>query len=158
MVEIRRISKNQLWKELESKDTNIPLVCTKIQLLEGLDNGLMNFILFGGSRLACVDEVLAAYENGTFAGAVTLSPVGEMYNRKPSIVGLLVLKRLRRNGIGTELMESAITRMRDRGLTPVHIDLLSTNVKKLIEKLDNEFRKHLIENDQSKYDCFEMFE
>jgi GNAT superfamily N-acetyltransferase len=89
MIEIRRISKNQLWAEL--------------------DDGLLNAILFGGSRLTCVDEVLAAYENDTFAGAVTLSPVGEMNARKPSIVGLLVLKEWRRKGIGIKLMESAVT-------------------------------------------------
>lgn len=159
MLEIRRISKNQLWEELESRDTIIPLVCTKIQLREGLDNGLMNFILFGGSRLTCVDEVLAAYEKETFVGTVTLSPVGEMNARKPSIIGLLVLKEWRRKGIGTKLMESAITRMKKRGLTPVHIDLLSTNLKKLVEKLDEKFKKNLIVNDQSAYgDCFDMFE
>ena len=115
MLEIRRISKNQLWKELESRDTSIPLLCSKIQLREGLDKGLMNFILFGGSRLTCVDEVLAAYENGAFAGAVTLSPVGEMNNKKPSIIGLLVLKGWRRKGIGTKLMESAITQTGGKG-------------------------------------------
>ena len=139
IIEIRRITKNQLW--------------------EGLDNGLMNAILFGGSRLTCVDEVLAAYENDIFTGAVTLSPVGEMYNRKPSIVGLLVLKGWRRKGIGTKFMESAITRMRERGLTPVHIDLLSTNLKRLVEKLDDDLSKCLIVNDQSAYaDCFDKLE
>ena len=158
MIEIRRISKNQLWEEFESRDTIIPLVCSKIQLREGLDNGLMNFILFGGSRLSCVDEVLAAYENGAFAGSVTLSPVGEMNNKKPSIIGLLVLKGWRRKGIGTKLMESAITRMRERGLTPVHIDILSMNARKLVEKLDDDFMKYLVINDQSEYDCIDMFE
>lgn len=64
---------------------------TKNRLWQELDNGLTNAILFGGSRLTCVDEVLAAYENGAFAGAVTLSPSGEM-NDGPAIVGLLVLK------------------------------------------------------------------
>lgn len=159
MLEIRRISKNQLWKELESRDTIIPLLCSKIQLREGLDNGLMNFILFGGSRLTWIDEVLAAYEKDTFVGTVTLSPVGEMNTGKPSIIGLLVLKGWRRKGIGTKLMESAVNRMNERGLTPVHIDLLSTNVKKLIEKLDNDLMKCLIINDQSAYgDCFDLFE
>jgi len=159
MLEIRSISKNQLWKELESRDTIIPLVCSKIQLREGLDKGLMNFRLFGGSRLSCVDEVLAAYEKETFVGTVTLSPVGEMNAGKPSIIGLLVLKGYRRKGIGTKLMESAITRMRERGLTPVHIDVLSKNAMKLVEKLDGDFRKYLIANDQSEHaDCFDLFE
>lgn len=139
MIEIRRIRSNQLWDEL--------------------DDGLINVILFGGSRLTCVDEVLAAYENGAFAGAVTLSPVGEMYNRKPSIVGLLVLKEWRRKGIGTKLMQSAINRMKERGLTPVHIDVLSKNAMKLVEKLDDEFRKLLIANNQSEHaDCFDFVE
>lgn len=159
IIEIRRISKNQLWEELESRDTIIPLLCSKIQLREGLDTGLMNFILFGGSRLSCVDEVLAAYEKETFVGTVTLSPVGEMNTGKPSIIGLLVLKEWRRKGIGTKLMESAITRMNERGLAPVHIDLLSVNAKKMVEKLDDDFRKLLIANDQSEHaDCFGLFE
>ena len=139
MIEIRRISKNELWEEL--------------------GNGLINFALFGGSRLTCVDEVLVAYEGDTFVGTVTLSPVGEMNNKKPSIIGLLVLKGSRRKGIGTKLMESAITRMRERGLMPVHIDVLSKNAMKLVEKLDDDFRKLLIANDQSAYgDCFDLFE
>ncbi len=139
MVEIRMIGKNQLREELE--------------------NGLMNAVLFGGSRLSCVDEVFAAYENGAFAGAVTLSPVGEMNTGNPSIIGLLVLKGSRRKGIGTKLMVSAITQMKERGLTPVHIDVLSTNARKLVEKLDDDFRKCLIINDQSAYgDCFDKLE
>lgn len=138
MIEIRRISKNQFWEEL--------------------DEGLINVILFGGSRLACVDEVLAAYGNNAFMGALSLSPVGEM-RAGPSIVGLLVLKEWRRKGAGTKLMESAITRMRERGLTPVHIDILSKNIKKLVEKLDPDFRKLLIVNDQAENaDCFDLLE
>ncbi len=137
MVEIRRISKNQLWEELEQ--------------------GPITFILFGGSRLDCVDEVLAAYERDTFVGAVTLSPMGELHEG-PSIIGLLVLKKWRRHGIGTRLMESAINRMRERGLTPMYIDVLSKNIKKLIEKLDDDFRKCLVINDQSEYDCFDRLE
>lgn len=157
MVEIRRISKNQLWEELESRDTHviIPLLCSKNQLREGLEDGLINVVLFGGSRLTCVDEVLAAYEKDTFVGTVTLSPVGEMNTGDPSIIGLLVLKGWRRKGIGTMIMKSAINRMKERGLTPVHIDVLSNNAKKLIEELDDEFKKYLIVNDQSEYgDCF----
>lgn len=138
MIEIRRIGKNQLWEELE--------------------NGLLISILFGGSRLACVDEVLAAYEKDTFAGSVTLSSVGEM-REGPAIVGLLVLKGWRRKGIGTMLMKSAITRMQERGLTPVHVDVLSKNAKMLIERLGGEFKKHLVVNDQSEYgDCFDAIE
>lgn len=139
MIEIRKISKNQLWEELEQ--------------------GILNFALFGGSRLTHVDEILAAYEKDTFVGVITLSPVGEMNTGEPSIIGLLVLTGWRRNGIGTKLMERAITRMKGRGLTPVHIDALSKNSMRLIENLDDEFKKYLIVNDQSENaDCFDMLE
>lgn len=139
MVEIRRITNNQLWQELE--------------------HDLINVVLFGGSRITCVDEVLAAYEKDTFVGAVTLSPVGEMNTGEPSIVGLLVLTAWRRNGIGTKLMERAINRMRERGLIPVNIDVLSVNAKKLVESLDGKLKKCLIVNDQSEYgDVFEIIE
>lgn len=138
MVEIQRIGKNQLWGELE--------------------HVVINFVLFGGERFDCIDEVLAAYEKDTFVGTVTLSSRGEM-NVGPSIIGLLVLKGWRRKGIGTKLMESAITRMKERGLTPVHIDVLSKNAKMLIEKLDDNFMKCLIVNDQSEDgDCFDLLE
>jgi len=49
--------------------------------------------------------------------------------------------------------------MKKRGLAPVHIDLLSTNLKKLVEKLDEKFKKYLVINDQSEHaDCFDLFE
>lgn len=138
MIEIRQITKNRLWQEL--------------------DDGLITAILFGGSRLTCVDEVLAAYENGAFAGAVTLSPSGEM-NDGQAIIGLLVLKSWRRKGIGTKLMERAINRMKERGMTPVHIEVLSKNAMKLVEKLDTKFKINLIVNDHSEdADCFELLE
>lgn len=137
MIEIRMIGKNQLWDMLEQ--------------------GPINFILFGGSRLTYVDEVLAAYERDTFVGAVTLSSRGELYEG-PSIIGLLVLKAWRRQGIGTKLLKSAINRMKERELTPAYIDVLSKNAKNLIEKLDDDFRKCLFINDQSKYDCFDRLE
>lgn len=137
MIEIRRIGKNQLWNEL--------------------DVGLINFVLFGGTRFDCLDEVLAAYENDTFVGAVTISSKGEL-NTGPSVIGLLVMPAWRRQGIGTRLMKSAITRMKERGMTPVHIDVLSKNIKNLIEKLDEDFRQYLIVNDNSDADCFDMLE
>ncbi len=139
MIEIRKISKNQLWDELEQ--------------------GIVTFALFGGSRLTHVDEILAAYEKETFVGVITLSPVGEMNTGDPAIIGLLVLNGWRRKGIGTKLMESAITRMMERGLVPVHIEALSKNSMRLIEKLGYDFKKCLDVNDQSEYgDCFDMIE
>ncbi len=138
MIEIKKIGKNELWNELE--------------------DGLTNFILFGGSRFAFVDEVLAAYESDIFAGAVTLSPVDEMGYDNPSIIGLLVLEKFRSKGIGKKLMESAIARMQVRKLIPVHIDVLSRNLIRLIEGLDPELKKNLILNDMSEFDCFETLE
>ena len=80
-------------------------------------------------------------------------------NDGPAIVGLLVLKGWRRKGIGTKLMERAINRMKERGLTPVHVDVLSKNLKRLLEKLDTKFKMNLIVNDNSEYgDCFDMLE
>lgn len=56
-------------------------------------------------------------------------------------------------------MERAINRMKERGLTPVHIDVLSKNLKNLVEKLDTKYKRNLIVNDHSEEaDCFDMLE
>lgn len=140
MIEIRMIPKENLWKYLKHE-------------------GLINVILFGGQRFTFVDEVIAAFDGIILVGAVTLSAVGEYGTGEPAIIGLLVTKGWRRKKIGTRLMERAIRRMDERGLTPIYVDVLSEALKRLIEKLDESLKQKLIVNDLSKEaDCFDMIE
>lgn len=138
MIEIMPIRRNTLYNEVE--------------------DSILKFVLFGGSRITFVDEIFGAYKNGFFMGAISVSPLDEFACERPSIIGLLVLKKYRREGAGKKLLEKAILRMRERKLVPVHIDVLSVNALKLIETLAPELRKDLIVNDMSQFDCFETLE
>lgn len=132
-MDIKRIDKNKLWKELSEEES------------------IINAILFGGDRLSCVDEILAAYEDEKFIGVVTISPEGEMRDGNPAIVALFVRKEHRMKGNGTKLLECAIRRMIERGLIPVRVDVLSKGAKRVIEKLSEDLRNALKINDQSVY-------
>lgn len=136
VVEVRKISPKELWQRLEEN--------------------LVTILLFGGSRIINVDEVFAAYDGDKLVGAVSISPVGELNTGEPAIVGLFVSPSWRRQKIGTRLIEKAIKRMIERGLTPISIDLLSVASKKVIESMGAELKTNLIVNDQSEYDCFSM--
>lgn len=123
-VEIKIISKRKLWNYLQ------PFA---IKPAIG--------ILFSGERFECCDEVLAAFENNQFLGAVTLSSKGEMMSGQPTIVALWVSYQYRRKGIGQALLEAAIRRMIERGLTPVQLDSISSKADMMIERLPQELKK-----------------
>lgn len=57
MIEIKRVTIEQLWQYL--------------------DDNTLNVILFGGERLYHVDEILAAFDGEVLVGAITMSAVGE---------------------------------------------------------------------------------
>ena len=97
--------------------------------------------MFGGERFDCCDEILAAFENDQFLGAVTLSSRGEVLSGQPTIVGLWVSYQHRRKGIGQALLEAAIERMIERGLTPVRLDPISSKIDRMIERLPQKLKK-----------------
>jgi len=123
-VKIKIISKRKLWNYLRPF-ANKPAIG----------------ILFGGERFDCCDEVLAAFENDQFLGAVTLSSQGELMSGQPTIVGLWVSYQHRRKGIGQSLLEAAIRRMIERGLTPVRLDSISSKADIMIERLPQDLKK-----------------
>jgi len=125
-MEIRSIEKSELWGHLEPH-AGKPAVA----------------ILFAGDRLICCDEVLAAFDAGQFLGAVTLAARGEMESGEPTIVGLWVHYDHRRRGLGQALLEAAIRRMIERGLTPIRLDLLSSKIEGMIEQLPEGLKKVL---------------
>lgn len=122
-MEIRSIAKSELWGHLEPH-AGTPAIA----------------ILFGGDRLSCCDEVLAAYDGDQFLAAVSVSSEGEMLSGEPTIVGMWVHYAHRRQGVGKALLEAAIGRMIERGLTPIRLDVMSTKVGKIIEQLPEDLR------------------
>ncbi len=142
LIEIKRLTKAQLWQYLEED--------------------LINVVLFGGERLYFVDEILAAFDGEVLVGAVTMSPVGEFGDGKPEIIGLRVLQGWRRQGIGAKLMERAIKRMVERGFTgnaSIHIEVLSQAALNLVNKLPADLRERLdIRDNSTDGDCFDMLE
>ena len=126
-MEIKIISKRKLWNYLQPF-ANKPAIG----------------ILFGGERIDCCDEVLAAFENSQFLGAVTLSSQGEVMSGQPTIVGLWVSYQHRKKGIGQALLEAAIRRMIERGLTPVRLDSISSKADRMFERLPKELKKVII--------------
>jgi len=123
-VKIKIISKRKLWNHLQPFASK-PAIG----------------ILFGGERFDCCDEVLAAFENDQFLGAVTLSSEGELMSGQPTIVGLWVSYQHRRKGIGQALLEAAIRRMIEHGLTPVRLDSISSKADIIIKQLPQELKK-----------------
>ncbi|MFY9484753.1 MAG: GNAT family N-acetyltransferase [Patescibacteria group bacterium] len=126
-MEIRLISKSELWGHLEPH-AGKPAIG----------------ILFAGDRLSCCDEALAAFEADQFLGAVTLAPQGEMGSGEPTIVGIWVHYDHRGNGVGQTLLEAAVRRMIERGLTPVRLDVMSGKAGRIIERLPRELRDQVV--------------
>jgi len=126
LISIRPISKQDLWVEIDEFAT-MPAIG----------------ILFGGDRLTCCDEVLAAYAGSTFLGVVTLSSEGETLSGEPAIVGLWVHYDHRGEGVGSVLLTAAVKRMAKRGLVPVSIIPLSSKVLGMLEKLPPNLRKQV---------------
>lgn len=126
------------------------LVQWHIKMLTGDAHVSLTIIcLFGGDRLSCCDEAVVAEENGQIVSVASIAPEGEQNDGRPTIVGLYTLAAYRKKGYGLAAMTAAIERMVERGLTPIHVDVLSTGAKHLIAKLPDELRKHLDPNDQS---------
>lgn len=105
--------------------------------------------LFGGDRLYCCDEAVVAEENGKIVSIASIAPEGEQRDGRPTIVGLYTLDDYRRQGIGIKVMQAAIERCVARGLTPIHVDIMSTGAKHLFSKLPDDLKCHLELNDQS---------
>lgn len=74
---------------------------------------------------------------------MTLAADGEMGSGEPTIVGLWVHYSHRREGVGRALLEAAVRRMVERGLTTIRLDLLSSKIEGMIEQLPEDLKKVL---------------
>lgn len=105
--------------------------------------GPVHGILFGGDRYSCCNAACIAYLNNGPIGAVTISHRGEQNSGQPTIVGLYVGRKMRRMGVGTELLTKAIKYCQDNNLIPVRVDVLSKSAKNLIDKLPDNLKSCL---------------
>ena len=67
-----------------------------------------------------------------------------MGSGEPTIVGLWVHYDHRRDGVGQALLEAAIRRMIERGLTPVRLDVMSEKIGRIVERLPQELRAQVV--------------
>lgn len=103
--------------------------------------------LLGGDRASCCDEAVAVQVDGYIVGVATIAPYGEQRSGKPTIVGLYVQPSYRRQGHGQRILEAAIARCLERGLVPVHVDILSSGSRKIVARLPLELRSVIVVND-----------
>jgi GNAT superfamily N-acetyltransferase len=106
-------------------------------------------LLFIGDRINCVDKVAVAIIDENIAGLATIAPNGEADCGEPTIVALYVLKEHRQTGLGLQLLEAAINYMIDEGLTPIHIDALTTTMLRLAGRVTANKQQCLNVVDQS---------
>lgn len=127
-------------------------------------------VLMSGDRLSCCDEAVAAFEGETFLGAATIAPFGEQRNpameiaarelgdvtepAEPTLVGLWVVPEHRGRGVGQQLFEAVIRRMVERSLVPVRVDVMSSRIPRLLERLPEDLRDQLRVVDSGWYTDF----
>lgn len=92
-------------------------------------------ILFCGDRLSCCDEAAIIEINGNVVALATISPVGEMGEGMPTIVGFYTVREYRKQGCGREALVAAIRRCAERGFKKIRIDVLAQRVLGVIASL-----------------------
>lgn len=124
--------------EVVSRD----ILANKIhQLYEKFDIGFT--MLLGGDRISCCDEGVIAEKESKFIGAATIAPNGEEMSGQPTIVALYVVPEFRGKGYGGKILEKAVERCMERGFNKIRMDVMSSNAKKIIDKLPENLRKNI---------------
>jgi ribosomal protein S18 acetylase RimI-like enzyme len=100
-------------------------------------------ILLSGDRMSCCDEGVIMQEKENLIGVATIAPNGEEQSGQPTIVGLYVSPEYRNKGYGSQILQKAIERCLERGFEDVRMDVMSSNVTKIIQKLPKEIQDKL---------------
>ncbi|MBI2551444.1 GNAT family N-acetyltransferase [Candidatus Uhrbacteria bacterium] len=101
-------------------------------------------ILFGGDRLTCCDEFLAAFDGQEIVALASIAPWGEEGEGTPTIVGLYVLYERRGQGIGSILFEATVKRCVERGFEKIRVDLMSAGMAHVVNRLSEDLRQRLM--------------
>lgn len=106
--------------------------------------------LFGGDRWSCCDEAAVVTDaDGGVVAIATIAPEGEMGQGEPTIVGLYVLRAVRRQSLGESVFVTAVERCLERGFKKVRVDVLSKTALRLIGRVPKRLRAALVVSDQS---------
>jgi ribosomal protein S18 acetylase RimI-like enzyme len=100
-------------------------------------------ILLGGDRMSCCDEGILMQEGENVIGIATIASKGEEESGQPTIVGLYVAPEYRNKGYGGQILQKAIERCLERGFKKIRMDVMSSNVTKILEKLPKEIQDKL---------------
>ena len=100
------------------------------------------YLLFGGDRITCCDEVLVIFDseaNTLPIGACSIAPKGETWDGQTTLVGVYVLSGYRGQSIAGQLVGRAVARCQKRNLNlPVRVDALFPAMRKALAKLSPE--------------------
>ncbi len=105
--------------------------------------------VIGGDRHLCCDEAVVAFDGSVPVGMATIAPKGESGAGMPEIVGVFVLAKYRRRGVGRELFIRAISRCRERRLVPLRATILSKGMGALVKNLPPDILTDVQISDQS---------
>ena len=100
-------------------------------------------ILLGGDRIACCDEGVIAEQENKLIGVATIAPEGEEMSGQPTIVALYVVTEFRGKGYGGQILRKAVERCVERGFDKVRMDVMSSNAKKITDKLPKELQEKI---------------
>ncbi len=138
-------------------ETDVPKVANElIRLAADAKDPLLflAIVTMGGDRHLCCDEAVSAYDRGDLVGAATIAPKGESGADMPEVVGLFVLEKWRRQGVGRELLLRALARCRDRSLVPLRLNVLSRAASSLVKGLPPDALVDVTVDDKSHLSLF----
>lgn len=100
-------------------------------------------LLLSGDRISCCDEGVIMEKEAKLVGVATIAPEGEEHSGQPTIVGLYVAPEYRGQGYGDQILRRAIERCIERGFDKIRMDVMSSNVSKILEKLPDEMKEKI---------------
>jgi GNAT superfamily N-acetyltransferase len=115
----------------------------------------VSIALFDYERLKKCDEFYVAEITGEIAGAIALAYRGcDMPDERPdcadydphtmpTLATLFVLPRFHGQRIGRQLTEFGVRQFVQAGRTPIYCDVSTDKMKKLLDRLPDELRRHL---------------
>lgn len=100
-------------------------------------------ITVGGDRITCCEWAIAAYDDAKCVGLATFAPQGEEQSGQPTVVGVYVLPKYRKQGIGLALFQQTCEEAYREATRKVRVDAMSRDGTRLVKKLSQELRAHL---------------
>jgi GNAT superfamily N-acetyltransferase len=126
------------------------------EILRHLPQNILTGMLLSGDRISCCSHAAIATIDGKFAGICTIAPDGEQCSGIPTIVALYVISEYRGRLLGRELLILSIKFMAKNNFLPIRIDVMSTNMRNIIEGLPEDLKNNLQLSDHK--DILDIFQ